>query len=44
MQERLTLPWLGSEIELTWFTLMEAGVLVLLIVYVVGEIIRWGRR
>ena len=40
----ITLPGLGWQVELNWFTLMEAGVGVLLLVYVLAELVRWIRR
>ena len=44
MPDKITLPWSGSAVELNWFTLMEAGVAVLVIVYLALELTRWLRR
>ena len=44
MPETITVPGLGWVIELSWFTLMEAGVAVLVLVYLAAELVRWVRR
>lgn len=44
MPNEITLPWSGYGIALNWFTLMEAGVAVLVIVYLALELTRWLRR
>ncbi len=44
MPETLTIPLIGWVVELNWFTLMEAGVAVLVLVYLGAEIVRWVRR
>jgi len=44
MPETLTIPGIGWVVELSWFTLAEAGVLVVLVVYLAAEIVKWVRR